>query len=57
MKLDDTPEMRVALVDKTIEAKVARRAHLELLDAAAAKGAEVTDVRQRLQRQLAAAGG
>lgn len=53
---DDTGELRAALVGKALEAKAARKDQLRLLDDAQTKGADVQDLRTRLQAALAGAG-
>jgi thioredoxin 1 len=57
IKAEDTPEMRLALVNKAVEAKMLRRAQLGLLDEAAAKGGDAAELKARVQAGLAAAGG
>lgn len=52
--LDDTPEMRIALVEAAIDVGQPRADHAELLNQAAKSGADVTDLSKRLEEALAA---
>ena len=52
IKLEDTPQMRIALVQKAVDAAQPRAAQLDLLDQAAQKGESADGLKQQVQAGL-----